>query len=761
MEIREIQLYNYRVYYGKHIIRIPARECENAGNKSSSLTVIIGRNGSGKSVIVDGIFFALFGVDRRRSLQEPDYKSLINRHAHETGKKKCFIGLKLKIGREVFTFKRSIYPSNNMKVTVTTQGKERPYSELLEALEKVINLETAKYLFPNFRTHMDDDNGVISKKAIDTFLGLDILHNAKMNISEYNKKNIEFLTKNSSSRDLSHLKKRIYLLKVKKNKLKIRRRQLRDSLDHQKDCIRSLMRTTKKVKGLQKMLGIQERLQKRIYKLKKEISKSNFILTERYEMEPYFLIKSNIDAALTWAKKKEKECNELRRNTGKLEAQQELITSFFEPGISSGRCSVCNNRIKQTPDVMHGMEELKTELQTEIFENEREFKRMKLPPEINLQEISDLTLILNRYIADIEKAMDNRQIKIAKLNKLQTSLEELVIRYPTLLKFAEDDETKNRYQSLLNDISIERRRMHKVKMELHGMEEVISSIGEEIEETYAEFEKLSRSTRASTDRHLRKIKMARKIKKAISESILDVRNENRENIESGLNRILSGIFSKKGIIEKVIMRKGDQSLAIKVESPDNLLVYPSEFSDGEKVLVFMALIWSLNRLRGNTTIIYDSPFIHLDRLNKKSMINTLAKLPGQQVILTTEDDIENIRTTILKNSHGLYEIDFQESIKSSRLIPKTKRIRKKVKKLRNSNKSVENQNYKSRGEQRSKGGDLNRKKKTGKTENEGSFEIIDESYGTDDGRINDNEDKRGNKVDPNGSSDDGEIQWVI
>ena len=91
MEIREIQLYNYRVYYGKHIIRIPARECENAGNKSSSLTVIIGRNGSGKSVIVDGIVFALFGVDRRRSLQEPDYKSLINRHAHETGKKKCFI----------------------------------------------------------------------------------------------------------------------------------------------------------------------------------------------------------------------------------------------------------------------------------------------------------------------------------------------------------------------------------------------------------------------------------------------------------------------------------------------------------------------------------------------------------------------------------------------------------------------------------------------------------------------------------------------
>ncbi len=670
MRINTIELYNYRVFYGKH--RLVIGPGESRGKNPPALAVIIGRNGSGKSVILDSVVFALFGTDRRNGNVEAEYASVMNRHARKLGEKKCYVHIGLSIDGREFGLTREIGPSGNSKITVKVDGAMGDQEELSAVLRNHISPESAKYLFFSFRAGPANKLHLSSRDAINSFLGIDILENTKRNLSLYHKKVFRFVERNTRAKELSDIKRSMKNIKQK-------RKILRNDAENRTERIRKLKREHRtflkeayKIRGLGRVIDLHQRIQKKMFSLKKELSDERKNQRARYDLAPYFLMNEQIETALDRLKKRITKQDGLRYKTGRLDSQLELVETFFEPGINSGKCGFCDSRIKKSSETSLEVNRLKSDLKAELDSMDREMEENKIPPNINLEKVQETVYVLDRYKEDLKRVINGRRDKIAKIGRLKKSARNLLVRFPTLAKVGTPPGSDKRFGDFVNKISRKRVELNDARIDLARTRQQLKDMKAQYEEYFAKFKNITLSMRASINRYLKRAEMSVKVVHAISSSIKEIQVESRGAIEAGLNKILSGIFSKKGLIERVVLKKSDYSLAVKIssegENKGRSAVEVNEFSDGERVLIFISLVWALNRLRGGSTILYDSPFCYLDSKNKRSIVQPLSRLPGNQVILTTMDDLSGVYDDLLVHADRIYDIRYNDELKSSTVV---------------------------------------------------------------------------------------------
>ena len=670
MRINTIELFNYRVFYGKH--RLVIGPGEGAGNSPPSLTVIIGRNGSGKSVILDSVVFALFGTDRRSGNVEAEYDSVINRHARALGEKKCYVHISLSIDKRKFGLTREIRPSGNSKITVTVDGAAGDQDELSAILRNHISPESAKYLFFSFRAGTGNKLRLSGRDAINSFLGIDILENTKRNLSHYHKKVFRFVEKNTRAKELSGIKRSMRAIKKKRKLLRNEAEKRSEKIRQLKREHRALLKEAYKIRGLGRVIDMHQRIQKKIFSLKKDLSEEMKNQKNRYDLAPNFLMNEQIEAALERMKNRIGKHDRLRYKTGRLDSQLELVETFFEPGISTGKCGFCDSRIKKTSETSLEVNRLKSDLKAELDSMDREMEEIKIPPNIDIGKVQETVYLLDRYKEDLKRVITGRRDKIAKIGRLKKSARNLLVRFPTLAKVGTSPGSDNRFKDFVNKISIKRVELNDARIDLARTKQQLKDMKAQYEEHFTKFRNITLTMRASINRYLKKADMSVKVVQAISSAIKEIQTENRSAIEAGLNKILSGIFSKKGVIERVVLKKGDYSMAVKIasegENKGRSAVEVNEFSDGERVLIFISLVWALNRLRGGSTILYDSPFCYLDSKNKRSIVRPLSRLPGNQVILTTKDDLSGVYDDLLIHADRIYDIIYNGELSSSTVV---------------------------------------------------------------------------------------------
>jgi len=673
MRINTIELYNYRVFYGKH--RLVIGSGEGSGKSPPSLAVIIGRNGSGKSVILDSVVFALFGTDRRRGNIEAEYDSVMNRHARKLGEKKCHVHIGLSIDNREFGLTREIRPSGNSKITVTVDGAVGDQDELSTVLRNHISPESAKYLFFSFRAGPGDKLHLSSRDAINSFLGIDMLENTKRNLTLYHKKVFRFVERNTRAKELSDIKRSMRAIKTKRKILRGEAEKRSKKIRILKREHRKLMKKAYKIRGLGRVIDLHQRIQKKMFSLKKELSDERKNQRSRYDLAPYFFMNERIVAGLGRMNNRIAKHDGLRYKTGRLDSQLELVETFFEPGISTGKCGFCDNRINSSSETSLEVKRLKSDLKAELDSMDREMEEIKIPPNIDLDKIQETIYMLDRYREDLKQVIAGRRDKIAKIGRLKKTARNLLVRFPTLAKVDASPGSDLRFRDFVNKISKKRVELNDARIDLARTKQQMKDIKDQYGEHYKKFRNITLSMRASINRYLKKADMSEKVVHAISSAIKEIQTESRGTIEAGLNKILSGIFSKKGVIERVVLKKSDYSLAVKIasagESKGRSAVEVNEFSDGERVLIFISLVWALNRMRGGSTILYDSPFCYLDSKNKRSIVRPLSRLPGNQVILTTKDDLSGVYDDLLIHADRIYDISYNDEIKSSTVVART------------------------------------------------------------------------------------------
>jgi len=683
MRIDSLKLCNYRVFHGTHSIRFHPR---GGGEHGKTLTVIMGNNGAGKSVILDSVIFALFGKDRRKGGSEPDYSSIMNRYAREKGFKECYVQLQITMEGSSFLLRRNLYQSGNTKVTIKGRGLGRGPDEVLSRLRSRITPDSAKYLFFSFRSDPAQKLRLTGRDAINSFLGINVLESAVRNLDIYHGKIMEHLARNTRAKELTSLRKRLKGHSLRKDRIKKKMEEVGNASRKLKMELRKLTAEACRIKGLGRVLNLNQRLQKKIYKLKKELSGTGD-RTGIYEMTPYFLIKDHITEALASVRERVERRDRIRYKLGKLDAQLELVETLFEPGIRTGRCGLCENKVRNTTEALSEVSKLKEELGSETDALRNTYDLIEVPPEMDMDGLNEVVMVLERYMSDLNRMMKERADRISEIKQLQTATKNLLMRFPSLTRLDGDPASRQNLQGYVDRIADRRRNIYDAQLRSATLRQEYRDVQEQYEEDYSAFRRITTSMRTSMGRFVSKMDMSKRALRAVMDTIDDIQKENREMIEAGLNRILAGLFSKKGLIERVLIRKDDYSLAVRIATGGegrSEMVDLDEFSDGEKVLIFISLIWALNRLDGGTTVLYDSPFSFLDETNKRAIARNLSRLPGHQIMLTTRDDLTGIHEDVLGRAGRIYEIIYDGISRSSRIVPKRAMVTRRMKRLKGS-----------------------------------------------------------------------------
>lgn len=682
MRIDSIELCNFRIYYGKHRLRLYSRE---DGSGKPALSVIIGRNGTGKSVILDSVIFALFGADRRTGWSEPEPDTIMNRHARELDEKECYVQLGIRMDEQSFFLKRSMYPSGNTRLSIKGKRSEGRVNEILASLRSRITPDSAKYLFFSFRSDPAEALRLTGNDAINSFLGLNVLSNASDNLDRYHEKLMEHVDRNTRARELSSLRAKLKRYSDRQELLKREMEKCGQRVRESRVELKKYTREACKIKGLGRVLNLHRRIQKKIFKLKEELAATE----DRkgiYEMTPYFLIKNQIIDAMNSLKERVERRDGIRYKMGKIDAQMELVETLFEPGIRTGKCGLCENRVDNTAEALTEVFKLKDELRSEMEVLEKTFDLIEVPPDMDMERLAEAAMVLERYMGDLKRAVEERQKRLREIGKLRRATGNLLMRFPTLADIDHASVPRRNLQQYVNRIADKRREVHDEQLRMARLKQEYRGVREQYDQDHSAFGRITVSVKSSMKRYLSKMDLARRARLAISDTMKDIQKENRETIEAGLNRILAGLFSKKGLIERVVLRKNDYSLAVRLSGEGRgrgEIAELEEFSDGEKVLIFISLIWALNRMQGGTTIVYDSPFSFLDEENKRSIARNLARLPGHQVMLTTRDDLSGIRDAVLGRAQRIYEIVYCEESRSSKIIPMKARLTTRAKRVKN------------------------------------------------------------------------------
>ena len=507
MQIHLIEINNFRVFYGRHRIHLTAEGTKREG--PSSLAVIIGKNGTGKSVMLDSVIFVLFGLDRRGGDVEPKYRSLMNRHAKEKGEKVCYVYTEISVDHRRFGLKRELFLSGNTKITVYPKETGEEPDMLLSLIRNNISPESAKYLFYSFRGDPGEKLRLSSREAINSFLGIDILDNSKRNLALYHTKIFKFVERNTRAKELGGIKARMKKMSMKRKELKNEVGKRSREIRKLKRDYRKLLKEAYQVKGLGRVMDLHQRLQKKIYRLKKELSDEMNDQEGMLDLAPYFLIKEHINEALAAMKEKLSKRDRTRYRMGKLDAQLELVESLFEPGIKAGKCGFCDSKITNSSLAVKEVFKLKDDLRSEIDALEETLSRINIPLELDMDRLSKVVYVLERYMGDLKKVMGERGRRIAEINKLKTAMNNLLIRFPTLANIDGISDSKGRLQEFVDSVTAKRRELNDTRLQVERVKQRYRDVGMQYEEEYSAFKNISMSIRASITRYLKKMDLSK------------------------------------------------------------------------------------------------------------------------------------------------------------------------------------------------------------------------------------------------------------
>lgn len=642
------------------------------------VTIFVGENGAGKSSIIDGITFSLFGQHTRKS-----NKGLIKR-----GSNQGYSKIEFSINGKQYETVRKIDSKGSLSATfyeITKEGRveiaageRKQFGEsMTEQVEKTIGMDFEKLKIASI-VQQGELNSIINakpkefKELLNAIIGIDKLDVASESMKKVTK---EFREKIKTDlgyddthidilqRDFEKYQQDIKESEPEKKQLESEQQQIQEEL---KKLQKELETETPKIDKINQLELRKEELSKYAKDTMKGIQQK-ISENERKirDCEGCFDI---IEQKIDFETKIQKVEEALEDSSNKIQEMLSQIASLKEKQIlasklqlKDNKCPVCDSTVeKLNPffQVEHIKEEtIKLQENIKLKEKEREIYNQKKKEFLEkVQKTRDAEATLRAHSINTKEEL----IEIQKETQIQKE-KLLLINNNDLKQISEIDEhTKLIFENIL-----------KLELETKGFsEKEFVNLKNTIEKKQTSLSQIHQQIGGI----LEKIDKAEKQIDLIQNSILELKKVKK--YISKLDKVQTNIFSRDGSvatslrswalnsisvkaseylsflntkIQRIALSEKARDVSIACYSKTEVLELES-LSGGEKVSVALALRLGMASLLGSSNLnlmILDEPTTHLDVERKKSLVRVLSQLseisnsqtPMQFLIITHDAEI--------------------------------------------------------------------------------------------------------------------------
>ena len=665
---------------------------------NKGVTVFVGQNGAGKSSIIDGITFALFGQHTRNS-----NKGLVRRGANQAYSKVNF-----SISDRQFEAIRKI----DSKGTVSAQffekkdgtllplasGERKQFGEsMTNTIESFIGMDFDKLKVASI-VQQGELNSIINadpkkfKELVNAIIGIDKLDTA-FEIMKKVVENFRFSIREKLEYDDMDVESLKIKIDVATSEIKQAEPQKEEMLSRKKAQENELARLQKKIDTESvKELKIKELETRKselvqyvktaISALKKEILEKEKKFSDCDGCFIYMSSKKETESQITKIENElgssRKEIQEFSEKLGKLGGQEELAGKLK---LQDGKCPVCNSKVEslnplyEEKHIHNEIVKIRNRLDslTKLEKDDRERKRdleQKLQKALNAERTLSVHGIrqpqeLARLKEEISMLKNNIQGIPSELNSTENLIHLSIDPHSeSLCKTIQtiQEETMGfdltDFQNLKISFDQKRKSLSMIEQEIGAVKQKIRTAKEEQEKISKVLEELVL------------------VKKYVSQ-LDEIRSQifNRDGpVATSLRSWALNLISQKASeylsafnvkIQRVSLQEKARDVGISCYAGNTVLELDS-LSGGEKVSIALALRLGMAHILGSSNlnfIILDEPTTHLDEERRKSLVGILSHAfeanlgaISQFIIITHDSEIfENSNVDTIYNFEATAE----------------------------------------------------------------------------------------------------------
>ena len=642
------------------------------------VTIFVGENGAGKSSIIDGITFSLFGQHTRKS-----NKGLIKR-----GSNQGYSKIEFSINGKQYETVRKIDSKGGLVATfseITKEGRveiaageRKQFGEsMTEQVEKTIGMDFEKLKIASI-VQQGELNSIINakpkefKELLNAIIGIDKLDVASESMKKvtkefrekiktdlgYDDTHIEIL-----ERDLERSHLEIKEAEPEKKQLELKQKQIQEEL---KKLQKELEVETPKVDKIKQLELRKDELLRYVKETMKEIQQK-ISENERKirDCEGCFEeIKLKVDFESKIQKVEEavedtlKKIQEMTSQIASLKEKQILASKLQ---LKDNKCPVCDSIVEKLNPFFqeeHIKEEIiKLQENIKLKEKERDMYTQKKKEFLEkVQKTRDAEATLRAHsintkeeLMEIQKETQIQKAKLPMMNN--NDLKEISqiddhskVIFENILKLEVDTKgfSEKEFLNLKNTISEKQTSLSQMDQQVGGILEKIDKAKRQIET----IEKVILELKI-VKKYVSKLdKVQTNIFSRDGSVATSLRSWALNSISVKASEYLSFLNTK---IQRIALSEKARDVSIACYSKTEVLELES-LSGGEKVSVALALRLGMASLLGSSNLnlmILDEPTTHLDAERKKSLVRVLSQLteisnsqtPMQFLIITHDAEI--------------------------------------------------------------------------------------------------------------------------
>ena len=642
------------------------------------VTIFVGENGAGKSSIIDGITFSLFGQHTRKS-----NKGLIKR-----GSNQGYSKIEFSINGKQYETVRKIDSKGGLVATfseITKEGRveiaageRKQFGEsMTEQVEKIIGMDFEKLKIASI-VQQGELNSIINakpkefKELLNAIIGIDKLDVASESMKKvtkefrekiktdlgYDDTHIEIL-----ERDLERSQQETKEAEPEKNQLELKQKQIHEEL---KKLQKELEIETPKIDKIKQLELRKDELLRYVKETMKEIQQK-ISENERKirDCEGCFdEIKLKVDFESKIQKVEEavddtlKKIQEMTSQIASLKEKQILASKLQ---LKDNKCPVCDSIVEKLNPFFqeeHIKEEIiKLQENIKLKEKERDMYTQKKKEFLEkVQKTRDAEATLRAHsintkeeLMEIQKETQIQKIKLPMINN--NDLKEISqmddhskVIFENILKLEVDTKgfSEKEFLNLKKTISEKQTSLSQMDQQIGGILEKIDKAKRQIETIQKVILELK-----IVKKYVSKLdKVQTNIFSRDGSVATSLRSWALNSISVKASEYLSFLNTK---IQRIALSEKARDVSIACYSKTEVLELES-LSGGEKVSVALALRLGMASLLGSSNLnlmILDEPTTHLDAERKKSLVRVLSQLteisnsqtPMQFLIITHDAEI--------------------------------------------------------------------------------------------------------------------------